>query len=185
MCSLKNLGIQTVAFSSPQPGISGIRGNRNKEFLHYIRDQSESGISDVGNSRVRKVLHWFRIFRTFRGSKIRVRNVGKAGILLGFRGGSATLCLCMDVSHLARRCERVVRAWWRCGTGVRGRVWHTVRRTKHKKRWSSARCTRFSGTLPHTHKLMRETWSHTCKQRFLYGPRNKHLGPRAWAWASD
>ena len=95
-------------------------------FQAHNQEFPESGATESRNSYITSGIkanpEFLTIFRTFRGSKIRIRNVGKAGILLGFRGGSATLCLCMDVSHLARSCERVVRAWWRCGTGARGRV---------------------------------------------------------------
>ena len=107
-------------------------------FQALNQEFPESGATESRNSyftskRVRNFRRWkftsseipaliSHIFRAFRNYKIRVRNVEKSGILSGFRGGSATLCLCMDVSHLARSCEREVRAWWRCGTGVGAHV---------------------------------------------------------------
>ena len=74
------------------------------------------GIPDVHTSKS-GIGSWIPEFRTFPGLSASM----KLGILLGFRGGTATLCLCVDVPHLARSCEPEVRTWW-CGTGVRGRV---------------------------------------------------------------
>ena len=59
------------------------------------------------------------MFMSLRNQSLECREIRN---IIGFPGGSATLCLCMDVSHLARSCEREVRAWWRCGTGVGAHV---------------------------------------------------------------
>ena len=92
--------------------------SRNSNVLVQKLWNSDCSLSKHTTRNFRHSVFASKRIRNFRRRKFR-------NFFSGFRGGSATLCLCMYVTHLARSCERELRAWWRCGTGVRARVIHT------------------------------------------------------------